>query len=338
MFVYGAYAASIYASSVLAAHRFIAAVFPLSFRRFTKKPAIVSLIILPWLISLIINIFPTVGYGLRVVPFNKAFHQGGCTFAVTSRVVPKPFPMYTIFSYFMPTGIMGVLYTIVLTRIYRKIRKKGTTASIALKRRFEITRTLFVSFVWLCIAVGPINLVASYAAWQFATNTSLQLFLRWLSTSFGCMNPVSIYEIVRVKEAQRAVWKHKCLICIKQQQQKPTGIGSFDLVFILQVFFWATSKLFHEGVKDLLRYGWWQKMGNRGVSPGAVMVSGSVGGDTQLRKKRPMSHSRENAGTSNSKWENEDKPFVASELEIATEVCFSGFCFARGIITGSLTN
>ena len=139
---------------------------------------------------------------MRVISF-RIYRKGGCTFAPGSPVaVPSPFLFYTVFSYYVPTVTMGFAYAIVLTRTYRELRRRGKSASSALKRRFEITRTLFFSFMWLCIAVYPINIVASLAPREFGTNLSLQLALRWLSTSFGCMNPVGDeYGISKKKSA-----------------------------------------------------------------------------------------------------------------------------------------
>ena len=108
LFIYVSYAASTYASSALAVHRLMAMILPHRFNVFfTTRPAIASLIIMPWLISVVINIFPTVGYGIKVVPFKFAGH-GGCSFIVTERIVPKPFLLYSSFAYLVALGCDGL--------------------------------------------------------------------------------------------------------------------------------------------------------------------------------------------------------------------------------------
>ncbi|OWA50816.1 hypothetical protein BV898_15322 [Hypsibius exemplaris] len=201
LYLYITYAASQYASAVLAFHRLTAVICPLKFKIFTKRSAIVIMILTPWVISAIINIFPTAEVGLKVVPF-KTYGLGGCTFALTpNTTIPKPFLLYTTASYYIPTFFMGICYSTVLLKTQREIRLKGQTASVALRRRFEISRTLFVSFLWLCASVYPINLVASFASRRFAADLSLMLFLRWLSTSFGCMNPIFFWTTSKLFQA-----------------------------------------------------------------------------------------------------------------------------------------
>ncbi|OQV22837.1 hypothetical protein BV898_03270 [Hypsibius exemplaris] len=159
LYLYITYVASQYASTVLAFHRLTAAIVPHKFHIFTTKLALAWMILLPWLLSTAINIFPTA---------------------------------------------------------------EGPTASVALRRRFEITRTLFLLFLWLCVSIYPINLVASFSSKRYATDLSLQLFLRWLSTSFGCMNPIFFWASSKLFQAGIAtVIKCQWLRRLRRQKVLP---------------------------------------------------------------------------------------------------------------------
>ena len=67
LYVYSAYIASFYASGILAIQRLIATVAPDHFLViFHTKPIIVVMLIAPWIVSFLFNIFPVLGIGIEV--------------------------------------------------------------------------------------------------------------------------------------------------------------------------------------------------------------------------------------------------------------------------------
>ncbi|OQV16306.1 hypothetical protein BV898_09614 [Hypsibius exemplaris] len=170
------------ASSLLSLHRFVAALFPNQFPRFRKTAAIAGLIAAPWIASILINLFPTLEMGSRFI----ASSVGGCTF-VAGRG-PSTVVTYMALGYYLPTAVMGLNYTIVLTKTMLDVRRRPR--SPALRRRLEITRTLWLSFVWHCMTIYPPAILTSTFPVLYASNRGFKMFLKWLGGSYSAINPV----------------------------------------------------------------------------------------------------------------------------------------------------
>lgn len=202
LFVYMNYAASMYAGAVLAVQRLVATVKPHQFVCMTRRPALVTMLLIPWLAAPTINLFPTIGVGLRNIGSLPAALAGGCHYALTAgrRTAARPFLLYQVCQYYVPSAVIGVSYTVVLavtTRtIGRRVGRRETAGCRdeavphSLRRRLEISRMLFISFLWQCLTVYSTMITPIVDDRTLMGSLSLQLFLSFLTTSFGAINPV----------------------------------------------------------------------------------------------------------------------------------------------------
>ena len=183
LYVYIVFPLNMYASCILAIHRLIATIFPRKFDYFTKKPAIIFMIIFPWIVAFIIDVFPAFQIGSKVV--KNLSGSGGCIVITTKRF---SLIVSTIFGYYVPTILIGVSYVIVLCKTKYAVHRRRTSRS--LRRRLEISRMLFVSFLWHCITIYPAMVFVTLFLKQFTEYQSLQLAIKWLGSSFSAVNPV----------------------------------------------------------------------------------------------------------------------------------------------------
>ena len=183
LYMYNAYAAGMVASCVVALHRLIATMLPNYFKLFTKRFAIFFMVILPWIVATLINIFPAIGVGTKIV---RSPTSGGC---VVVTLTGSSMLVASIFGYYLPTVLMGVAYVIVLGKTSYEVyyRKK---VSRSLRRRLEISRMLFVSFLWHCLTVYPSVIIMTFYLKELIANYQLQLTIKWLGNSFSAVNPV----------------------------------------------------------------------------------------------------------------------------------------------------
>ncbi|OQV23087.1 hypothetical protein BV898_03132 [Hypsibius exemplaris] len=226
LFLYLAYSCGMYAEAVVAVHRLIATVLPQHFALFKRRSSIIGMLLLPWCISVTHAIFPTLGIGSRVIPSSRG---GGCL------VIPSgshaSFMALVGVGYYFPTVVIGLSYIIVLVKTLIDLRKRKSSRS--LRRRLEISRTLFLSFLWHCLTVYPPLIVMGSFPEHFYKNLALQLAIMWLGNSFSAINPV---------------------------------------------FFWASSQLFQDGIKDVLRYRW-IRIRHRAIVPGQRTMGNGAGGN-----------------------------------------------------------
>jgi hypothetical protein len=187
LFIFMAYGAGMYASSILAIHRLVATIFPRYFKVLTRKPIIACMIVLPWIVTMTLNVFPAVESGLKL---SRANSSGGCSYISTRKNENGPIFLYTIFGTYFPTAVMGISYLIVLLKTSIDLRAKRV--SQALRRRLEISRMLFLSFLWHCIAIYPIIILITFFPKELAANVPLLLVSRWMSNSFSAINPVCV--------------------------------------------------------------------------------------------------------------------------------------------------
>ncbi|OQV11797.1 hypothetical protein BV898_13922 [Hypsibius exemplaris] len=194
LYVYSAYVAGFYAECVLAIHRLVATVLPHHFHLLTKKSAIISIIISPWIVSVLLNIFAVLGVGMEMV---RNVKSGGCSTGPTASSSVNSVLFYSVFGVYFPTGVMGVCYAVVLGKTIRDVRRKANVSRV-LARKWEISRTLFLSFAWHCITIYPIYVTVGFFERAYAENLALQLTLRWLTNSFSAINPVFYWTSSRL--------------------------------------------------------------------------------------------------------------------------------------------
>ena len=183
LYLYIAYSATMYASCVVALHRLVATILPRHFSFLTKKSAIITMILLPWVVAFSINIFPALQIGVKIIKSPS----GGCEVVA---IKASSLLWSTVFGYYLPTGLIGISYVIVLGKTsYDVYHRRG---SRSLRRRLEISRMLFVSFLWHCITIYPAAILVSVFLKEIIKHLQLQLAIKWLGSSFSAVNPVGV--------------------------------------------------------------------------------------------------------------------------------------------------
>ncbi|OQV23084.1 hypothetical protein BV898_03130 [Hypsibius exemplaris] len=184
IYIYMPAAVGVLASSLLAIHRLIATVWPQTFAAVSNSRVITALIVLPWIVAGSTTIFPTVlNIGPEFVPSNN---MGGCEFA---RAPESAFDMVSaVLDFIVPTIVMGMCYGIVLVKTYRAVRiNRGNRTR---QRRFEISRTLFLSFLWHTVCIYPTLVVVTCFPETLVKNPYFYLAVSWLPNSFSFVNPI----------------------------------------------------------------------------------------------------------------------------------------------------
>lgn len=206
LWYYGVYAVHVWAACMLAFQRLVATLLPQQYRWFARKPVLAAMIALPWLLIVTIHLFPIFGLGIRIV---DAGFAGGCTVAPLAADHGDPTKLFVFYTFFLylPTALSGLFYVIVLGRTWlilhrQQIRNSvspqqaATTnngsahTAIILRRRLEISRTLFLSFVWFCMSQYPLTLAAIFFPVQYHNDIALNLVTRYLIDCYSCLNPV----------------------------------------------------------------------------------------------------------------------------------------------------
>ncbi|OQV22998.1 putative Mitogen-activated protein kinase kinase kinase 4 [Hypsibius exemplaris] len=190
--VYIAYSAGLHAAAVLAAYRLIAGVAPRIFAIVSRKVAVNTLILLPWCIALTLNIFPTIDVGWKI---RRNSVSGGCTYMAIGNST-LPMLIYTTVGIYLPTALTGACYTVVLLKTLCDLRKRRS--SRLLHRRLEISRTLFLSFLWHCVTLYPTNIIITFFPSSYSENFGLQLGVRYLGNCFSAINPVFFWASSRM--------------------------------------------------------------------------------------------------------------------------------------------
>ncbi|OQV23016.1 hypothetical protein BV898_03065 [Hypsibius exemplaris] len=221
-----AYPLIAFSECLLALHRLSAVILPDVFRSISTRKATTVLIVLPWLMTTILNAFPVAEVGFK---FIRSKVTGGCAFISTEG---STFHMLllSIFASHAPTAVMGLSYLVVLVKTSRDLKRRRSSRN--LRRRMEISRTLFVSFLWQCMTIYPILFLLAFFGKQFSTNIPLQLGIRWLTHSYSAINPVFFWASSRLfQEGAREVFRCRCWMQLKQHgsvgpQGEPHGEGT----------------------------------------------------------------------------------------------------------------
>jgi 7 transmembrane receptor (rhodopsin family) len=215
---YSIYGVHVWAACVLAFQRLVATFSPHQYDRFTTRKAMIVMIALPWLLTIVTNLFPIFEIGTKV---EKATFAGGCSF-VTAGLSTS---IYHTFVMYLPSVLMGLFYVAILIRtaigFYRKTSETGpgnssskSAHTTALHRRFEISKMLFVSFLWFCVSSYPLTLALAFFQRHYTTNIGTQLVTRYLIASYSALNPVRRREITISKLSLTYRGQHRTEHCL----------------------------------------------------------------------------------------------------------------------------
>ncbi|OQV19450.1 hypothetical protein BV898_06441 [Hypsibius exemplaris] len=204
LLVYGVNMAISWATTVIALQRLAAALLHRHFKTFmTTRGFLRAMLLFPWLVTAILVVFTTTETGLKIARLGA----GNCVIVSASNSSTPVF-VYTVFSRYLPTVLDGVSYLVVLTKTCGDLRRRP--GSHSLQRRLELSRMLFLSFLWRCCTVYPSTVAISFFPAEYARNFAAQMATAFLWFSFGAIDPI---------------------------------------------FFWASSRLFQRGVKEVLSHG-----------------------------------------------------------------------------------
>ncbi|OQV12850.1 hypothetical protein BV898_12871 [Hypsibius exemplaris] len=184
------YYIQVWAACCLAFQRLIATLFPLHYQKFVTTRALVIMFVFPWLLNLLINIFPTLRIGTESTEWRQV---GGCTFVPHGHSTS----IFHSFSLYLPSVLIGSFYVLILGRTvyvlrFRRDSRTGKNAPFAalLRRRLEISKTLFVSFLWMCLAMYPLTFALSFAPTVFGRNIYAHILIRLFFSSYSSLNPI----------------------------------------------------------------------------------------------------------------------------------------------------
>ncbi|OQV25461.1 hypothetical protein BV898_00402 [Hypsibius exemplaris] len=185
---YSFYYLHVWAGCCLAFQRFMATWFPIEFHRFTTRRSLAVMIALPWVLTMMMVLFPSLEIGTKTAASN---YSGGCTLVDAGHGTS----VFYTFTLYLPSAMIGVFYIMILGRTLMVLRGKvllpaNSKIAFALKRRLEISKTLFVSFLWFCVSMYPLTLAVTYFPRLFGTDLALHLITRYLVVSYSCLNPL----------------------------------------------------------------------------------------------------------------------------------------------------
>lgn len=191
---YTIHPASLYAMAFTAVQRLCATLFPLAYRRLFTKKSIAAMILLPWLIAFTLSAFPAAAYQVQIV--RSPPREVVSLVPVVSN--GKTMLAYITMSIYLPTCVTCVAYVTLLLRSWLLLslekqndgNNKGKLHS--LQHRLGITRGLFLSFLWHCLAIYPFALMVTFFPEILSTSSLTGTLFRWMTLSFATMNPVSI--------------------------------------------------------------------------------------------------------------------------------------------------
>ncbi|OQV17729.1 hypothetical protein BV898_08186 [Hypsibius exemplaris] len=178
------YVVSLYAASMTALHRLIAAVLPLRFAVIRLRWINLLIILFPWLVTVSLNGLPVFGVIYRMVRSNVT---GTC--AVVGVPGYYATQLLTTLCTYLPTAVIGACYFVVLLKTAIQLQQRQ--ASRMLHRRMEISRTLFLSFVWHCISTYPSQILVTLPNREsIPYYFSVAMIFRTLLLCFGAVNPI----------------------------------------------------------------------------------------------------------------------------------------------------
>ena len=151
---------------------------------FLQGWAVALALLFPWLTAFLLNIFPVLEVGVKFIAFGAA----GCVPIPTtagSGTVPL---VLSVVGYYVPAVTMGLGYGVVLVKTWQDVRRRPV--SRIRQRRLDISRTLFLQFLWQCATVVPATVVSSAFTRELGASLPMQLSLRTWGVLRNVFNPV----------------------------------------------------------------------------------------------------------------------------------------------------
>jgi hypothetical protein len=191
--VFGSYYANNWAHCLLAINRFVAAVLPHYYRYITTQPVLRLAVTFPWLISLAINFFPLAEINLRYAPMKPWM---GC---IPESPDLKSAKVMAALGVYIPYLVIGLSYSMVLFKAGAaasvRRRRVGDLVQprIALGKRYEASKILFLCFLWQCIASFAIPIAVNLRSTVYFARPLTQLAFKGLQYVSSAVNPVCVY-------------------------------------------------------------------------------------------------------------------------------------------------
>ena len=186
----------VYANCALAIQRLIAVLFPHQYRRFVTPIATRCFIIIPWVISMLMHSFLATGVINFSVIQSKERTIEHCFIRSSDDRKGIAVSMYIVTQMHIPLRTIGIAYSVLLIKTVIELRREkkkpyNVVRIDMLRRRLDISRGLFVSFLWHI--VGTYQLI--YTSGVIPPDTLQRLskirpFLRVLAASYSALNPV----------------------------------------------------------------------------------------------------------------------------------------------------
>jgi hypothetical protein len=196
LWFYSAYGLHAWAACFVAFQRLVATLVPHSYAKFTTRKATATMLILPWIVVALINLFNVLEIGSKTATSKFA---GGCTTVPAG--VGGDVMLYHAFSLYLPSALMGAMYFFLLMKTAYELTIKSREPELVeatkhttvwiIKRRFQISKMLCVSFLWFCLSMYPLPIAIAYFPKMFNENIWVHLTVRYLVASYSCLNPVS---------------------------------------------------------------------------------------------------------------------------------------------------
>ena len=201
--VYVTFFANNWAHAVLAISRFIAAVFPHEYKRLTTRNWTVFAILFPWIISLLLNVFPMAEIK------SQYFLSTSWSACLLGRSGDELRVAVITLGNYLPACIIGLCYSVILTNARSRLRRRvgDVLRHGALVRRYEISRMLFLSFLWFCLSNFSTSLGSFLYPTTYSASPLTQLGLKGLQYVCSALNPVctlSLFDRFFLRKRSRA--------------------------------------------------------------------------------------------------------------------------------------
>ena len=169
-------------------HRLIATVFPGPFQTFASWKMTAGLIILPWVMAMTSATLTVLGIGSRSF---QSTVTGGCSLVPNA---PRGLlPASTVILAHVPMALMAASYIVILVKTCQSMRQ--SPGNRTLRRRLEISRTLFLTFVLQAATIYPPVVVMQWLPGELFTQVKVHLAIIWWVDSFAVINgPVRDYS------------------------------------------------------------------------------------------------------------------------------------------------
>ena len=159
----------------------------------TRNLTILALVF-PWFMGIVLNISAVPGLGLQTKSF------GGC---LPSPATSKMMDLMVILGTYVPCTVIGMSYITVLIKAKMSLRRKPGDGGhhLVLLKRYEVSKMLFICFLWFCIANFPVPVTFAFFPVQYVSSPRTQLAFKGLQYVSSAVDPVS-------------AWQNLCFKCI----------------------------------------------------------------------------------------------------------------------------